>query len=122
MLTCEAIILNMVIWPSPAVTAKPLLDPVAALVSTVSLSVGFSASGLRAIPLVLIPTGPIFVPVPVLPVWPFQLSTGIARELSMAERTARVATVKVSPHKLLGYVGDVVTFVAMGTDIAGSCG
>ncbi|MEK6410757.1 MAG: hypothetical protein AABN34_27855 [Acidobacteriota bacterium] len=31
-----------------------------------------------------------------------------------AERTARVAAVKVSPHKLVGYVGDSVTFVGIG--------
>jgi RHS repeat-associated protein len=55
----------------------------------------------------------------VLPIWPFQSATPVARDLSIAERIAKVAIVKVAPSKLVGYVGDSVTFVAMGTDAFG---
>ncbi|MEK6410558.1 MAG: hypothetical protein AABN34_26840 [Acidobacteriota bacterium] len=128
-MVCLAIILNMLIFPVPGVTLKPILDPVPALASTVGSTLsavsstvgelGSAFSGL-ARSVVFIHAGPVIVPVPVplLPLWAFQLSTGSERELSMAERTARVAAVKVSPHKLVGYVGDSVTFVGIGTDNA----
>lgn len=38
----------------------------------------------------------------------------------MAERTARVAAISISPHRLVGYIGETVTFVAMGTGLDGS--
>ncbi|HXF39109.1 MAG TPA: RHS repeat-associated core domain-containing protein [Blastocatellia bacterium] len=37
----------------------------------------------------------------------------------MAERTARVSAISVSPQKYVGYIGDSVTFVAIGTDPEG---
>ncbi len=38
------------------------------------------------------------------------------RPQTLAERTAVVAAVRVSPHKLVGYVGDRVSFAGMGVD------
>jgi hypothetical protein len=37
----------------------------------------------------------------------------------MADRTERVSTITVSPHKMVGYIGETVTFIAMGSDIRG---
>jgi hypothetical protein len=126
-LVCFAVIANLLLWPAPGVNLGPILNPVSAMASTVGSTVsavssmvgelGSRFSGLAA-SVVFIPTGPIVVPVPLL-LRPFQLGAGTARELTMAERTARVSFVKVAPHKLVGYVGDSVTFVAMGTDLAG---
>jgi len=99
-----------------------MLDPVSVLASPASsavVTVASAISKLRATPFIVIPTGPILIPIPLLPVWPFQLSTPIARELSVAERTAAVSSVKISPDTVVGYIGDSVTFVAMGTDIHG---
>lgn len=80
--------------------------------------VGLVFSELRSTPVVFVPLGPILLPLPVFPLWPFR-STGVARDLTMAERTARVASISVSPQKYVGYIGDSVTFVAMGTDSEG---
>jgi RHS repeat-associated protein len=120
-LVCQAIILNLFIWPTPAVTLRPILDPASVLASTVGSTMSGAGSALSrfATSVVFIPAGPIMFPVPVLPIWPFQSVAPVARELSMAERIARVATVKVAPHKLVGYVGDSVTFIAMATDALG---
>lgn len=125
--TCHIVVLNLLIWPTPGATLKTILTPVPALASTVGSTmsalssaggeVGSFFSGL-AKSILFIPTGPVVVPVPLLPLWPFQLSKESARELSMAERTAGVTAVKVSPHKLVGYVGDSLTFVGIGTDSA----
>ena len=115
-LACHAIILNLLIWPSPALTLRPIIDPVTATAVKATAS---TVSALRDLSMVSIPIGPFVLPLPIFPSWPFQTSTPIARELSMAERTAKVATVKISPQKLVGYVGDSVTFVAMGADIQG---
>ncbi len=52
-----------------------------------------------------------------LPFWPFNV--GASRPISMAERTGRVATIAVSPHRMVAYIGETVTFVAMGSDIRG---
>jgi RHS repeat-associated protein len=38
---------------------------------------------------------------------------------TLAERSAAVESVRLSPHKLVGYVGDHVTFVGMGVDSGG---
>ena len=114
--TCHAIILNLLVWPSPALTLRPIIDPVTATAATATAS---TVSALRDLSIVSIPIGPFVLPLPIFPFWPFQSSTPIARELSMAERTAKVATVKISPQKLVGYVGDSVTFVAMGADVQG---
>jgi hypothetical protein len=120
-LVCQGIILNLLIWPTPAVTLRPILDPVSALASTVSSTMSGAGSTLSrfAGSVVFFPAGPLILPLPVLPIWPFQSATPVARDLSMAERIAKVAIVKVAPSKLVGYVGDSVTFVAMGTDAFG---
>ena len=115
-LVCQAIILNLLIWPTPALTLRPILDPVSAKTATVAAS---TVSGLRDLPVALIPLGSIIFPVPVLPLWPFRSVAPVARELSMAERIAKVAIVNISPHKLVGYLGDSVTFITMGTDALG---
>ncbi len=120
-LVCFAIILNLLVWPTPGLTLRPMLDPVSVLTSTVSSTMSGAGSAFSrfATSVVFIPAGPLMLPLPVLPLWPFQSVTPVARDLSMAERIARVAAVKVSPNKLVGYVGDSVTFVAMGTDSLG---
>jgi RHS repeat-associated protein len=69
-------------------------------------------------PLELSSPGPLVIPVPVLPFWPFQASS-VARPNSIAERTARVAEIKVTPQRLVAYIGDTVTFVAMGSGLNG---
>ena len=116
-----AIILNLFIWPAPGVTLKSF-EPASALASTVSSTVIGEAtlafSELSSTPVVFVPLGPILFPLPVFPLWPFR-STGVARDLTMAERTARVSSIAVSPQKYVGYIGDSVTYVAMGTDSEG---
>ena len=113
-----AIILNLFIWPAPGITLKSF-EPASALASSVSSTViaegSLAFSELRSTPVVFVPLGPILLPLPVFPLWPFR-STGVARDLTMAERTARVSSIAVSPQKYVGYIGDSVTFVAMGTD------
>ena len=113
-----AIILNLFIWPAPGITLKSF-EPASALASTFSSTViadaSLAFSALRSTPVVFVPLGPILLPLPVFPIGPFR-STGVARDLTMAERTARVSAISVSPQKYVGYIGDSVTFVAMGTD------
>jgi hypothetical protein len=117
-LTCHAIILNLLIWPSPQVTFGAITFPVSLVASGISSAVaGLSSmvSSLRSVPVVVIPSAPIMIPFPVLPIWPFNVQA--SRPISMAERTARVATINVAPHRMVGYIGETVTFVAMGSDI-----
>jgi RHS repeat-associated protein len=45
--------------------------------------------------------------------------TAPQRPQTLAERNAAVESVRLSPHKLVGYVGDHVTFVGMGVDGSG---
>jgi RHS repeat-associated protein len=116
-----AIILNLFIWPAPGITLKSF-EPASALASTVSSTVigevGLAFSELRAAPVVFVPLGPILLPLPVFPLWPLQ-SSRVASDLTMAERIARVSSITVSPQKHVGYIGDSVTFVAMGADAEG---
>jgi RHS repeat-associated protein len=124
MLVCLAITLNMLIWPSPDITIRPVIDPMSVVASTVSssaLTAGINlASALRefrdAPPVVMIKLGPMVMPVPVFPLW-FQSST--PRELTMLERTSRAVDVTLSPHRFVGYIGDTVTFIAKGTTADG---
>src|SRR5262249_53004777 len=90
---------------------------------TVVNSFASAITKLRTLPVVMLPLdlsspGPLVIPVPVLPLWPFQANS-VARPISMTERTARVATISVAPHRLVAYIGDSVTFVAMGTGLDG---
>ncbi|HKA21134.1 MAG TPA: hypothetical protein VKN18_22830, partial [Blastocatellia bacterium] len=112
---CCAIALNLLIWPAPRITLNLLASPI----KVVAASINSEVNDLRAIPLIDLPVGPVIIPVPMLPIWPFQSSTPVSRDLTMAERTARVVTARISPHKLVGYIGDSITFVAMGTDVDG---
>jgi RHS repeat-associated protein len=117
---CYAIILNLLIWPSPNVTFAAITFPMSGIASTVASTVADLSSlvrSLRSAPVIVIPSAPIMIPFPVLPFWPFNVQA--SRPISMAERTARVATVAVAPHKMVGYIGETVTFVAMGSDIRG---
>jgi RHS repeat-associated protein len=118
--TCHAIILNLLIWPSPQVTFGAITFPVSGVASTIASTVADLSSiisSLRSAPVIVIPSAPIMIPFPALPFWPFNVQA--SRPISMAERTARVATIAVSPHRMVGYMGETVTFVAMGSDIRG---
>jgi RHS repeat-associated protein len=115
---CLAIALSLLIWPS----SRLMLGPLAVLASTVSSTTGSATTSLasmvdslRTTPVVEVPLGPLTVAVPAL----FQLSIPVSRDLSMAERTARASSVRVTPEKLVAYIGDTVTFVAMGADTQG---
>ena len=120
-ITCHAIIVNLLIWPGP--TLKPILDTSSAIVVSAAAS---AINELRALPIVMLPLdlsspGPLMIPVPVFPFWPFQADS-VARPIipiTMAERTARVGAVSISPHRLVAYIGETVTFVAMGTGLDG---
>jgi RHS repeat-associated protein len=124
MFICLAIILNLVIWPSPDVTIRPVLEPMSVVASTVTstasnagLTLASALSEFRdAPPVVLIKIGTVIMPVPVFPLW-FQSST--PRELTMEERTARAVNLTLAPHRFVGYIGDTVTFVARGTTVDG---
>lgn len=57
-LVCLAIVAELLIWPSPGVTLKPILDPVSVLASTldstagsIALTVGSAVRELRSAPL-----------------------------------------------------------------------
>jgi hypothetical protein len=107
-------------WPSPKVTFGAITFPVSGVASTIVSAVTDLSSmvrSLRSVPVIVIPSGPIVIPLPVLPIWPFNV--GASRPIGMAERTARVATIAVAPHRLVGYIGETVTFVAMGSDVRG---
>src|SRR6266496_2489748 len=123
-LVCLAIMADLLIWPSPGVTLKPILDPVSVLASTldstagsIALTVGSAVRELRSAPFVLIPAGPILMPIPMFPIWRFRL--GSAPQVRLVDRIARVAAITVSPYKMVGYVAETVTFVALGADIRG---
>ncbi|MFY9571634.1 MAG: Ig-like domain-containing protein, partial [Blastocatellia bacterium] len=118
MLTRHALILNLLIWPAPGVSLRPVFDSAATLACTFRYAFETSGRQLQRWPVVLVPLGPLAGLVPALIFWPFQTSAGALRQEGLAERIARVAAVRISPNKLVGYVGDSVTFVAMGTDIA----
>ncbi|MEK6289701.1 MAG: hypothetical protein AABO57_28630 [Acidobacteriota bacterium] len=106
---CLAIILNMLIWPVPGVTLKTILYPVPALASTVgsTLSTLSSAggelgsffSGLAA-SIVFIHAGPIIVPVPLLPLWAFQLGRESAREMNSIVGWERSVKLLELTHKV----------------------
>jgi hypothetical protein len=118
--TCQAMILNLLIWPSAKVTFGAITFPVSGVASTIASTVADLSSmvrSLRSAPVIVIPSVPIMIPFPVLAIWPFNVQA--SRPISMAERTARVATINVSPHRMVGYIGETVTFVAMGSDIRG---
>jgi len=116
-----AIILNLFIWPAPGITLKSF-EPASALASTVSSTViaeaSLAFSELRSTPVVFVPLGPTLLPLPMFPLSTLQ-SSGVDRDLTVAERIARVASMSVSPQKYVGYISDSVTFVAMGTDSEG---
>lgn len=83
-------------------------------------------SGLRGLPIVMlplgsIPSGAMLMPIPILPLWPSQADSAAPSTIpmSMAERTARVNAISISPQRLVGYVGETVTFVAMGKGVNG---
>lgn len=119
-LASYAIILNLLIWPSPKVTAGAITFPVSIIASAIGSNLAGLSSMVRSLgsaPIVVIPSAPIMIPFPALPIWPFNV--GASRPINMAERTARVATISVAPHRLVGYIGEQVTFVAMGSDIRG---
>jgi len=119
-LASYAIILNLLIWPLSKITFGAITFPVSAVASTIGSTIGGLSSmigALRSAPVVIIPSAPIMIPFPVLPIWPFNVDA--SRPITMAERTARVATISVAPHRLVGYIGESVTFVAMGKDIQG---
>src|ERR1700730_17414692 len=63
---CQLIILNFLISPTPAVTLRPILDPVSALASTVSSTMSGAGSTLRrfAGSVVFFPAGPLILPLP----------------------------------------------------------
>jgi hypothetical protein len=108
--TCQAIILNLLIWPSSKVTFGAITFPVSGVASTIGSMVADLSSivrSLRAAPVIVIPSAPIMIPFPVLPIWPFNVQA--SRPISMAERTARVATISVAPHRMVGYIGETVT-------------
>jgi hypothetical protein len=116
-LTCYAIVVNLLIWPSPQITFGAIAAPVSEAASAVQGAVADVMTTLRTLPEVIVPFRPMMFPL--LPFWPRQAISPVARELSVADRTSRVASLKVSPHKLVAYIGDAVTFVAMGTDAQG---
>jgi hypothetical protein len=118
--TCQAMILNLAIWPSPNGTFAAITLPVSEVTSMIASTVADLSSivrSLRSAPVIIIPSAPIMIPFPVLPIWPFNVQA--SRPISMAERTARVATIAVSPRRMVAYLGETVTFVAMGSDIRG---
>jgi RHS repeat-associated protein len=118
-IVCQAIILNLLIWPSPRITFGALTDNVtnfAGTASSLAISAASAIRSLRSVPFVLIPSGPIIIPVPMLPIWPFTIT---ARPITMADRIAQVAAITVSPNRMVGYIAETVTFVAMGADIRG---
>src|SRR5258708_7711564 len=100
-------------------TLRPTVDRMSTFARAIPFGIEACINGLRSLPVIVVPLGPVVIPLPVLPIWPFQLSTAPARDLTIAERTARVATIAVAPHRLVGYIGETVTFVAMGKDIQG---
>lgn len=119
-LICHAIILNLLIWPSPKVTFAAVTFPVSEVASSLASTVtnlSYIVRSLRSAPVIVIPSAPIIIPFPLLPIWPFNVQA--SRPISMAERTARVATISVAPHRMVGYIAETVTFVAMGSDIRG---
>jgi hypothetical protein len=119
-LTCQAIILNLLILQSPTITLGAIVAPVSGIASTfgrTASSISSMIRTLRSLPVVIIPSAPVVIPFPVLPIWPFNV--GASRPMTMAERTARVATISVAPHRMVGYIEETVVFVAMGSDIQG---
>ena len=116
-LTCHVIILNLLVWPAPGQPLKPVLESGSAfLISSIASVIG----ELQALPVVMLPldSGHSLIPVPVLRLLPFQ-TMSVTRSISMAERTARVSAVSISPHRLVAYIGETVTFIAMGTGLDG---
>lgn len=120
---CLAVVMNLLIWPSPRITVALVFEPMAVAASSVSgaassvsLTVASTITELWTAPVIAIPLGPVVLPLPIA-LWPFQI--GAPRTLTVADRTGRVTTVTIAPHKFVGYVGDSVTFVAMGKTFDG---
>ncbi len=118
-LTCQVIVLNLLIWPGAGTTLRPAAEPLSLIAASIASSIEFNVSQIRKLPVMVIPIGPMTIHIPLPPFWPFQISAAPARDLTIADRTSRVATIKVAPQKLVAYIGDSVVFVAMGSDITG---
>lgn len=104
-LVAFVVVLNLLLWPGPAVSARGFL--ISASDAGAQLF-GASVTYLNQLTNNLIWFGSLF-----------RSSQETARPETVADRNRLVSSVEVSPHKLVGYLGDTVTFVAMGRDLKG---
>jgi RHS repeat-associated protein len=93
-----ALVLNLLIWPSSQLALRQLSV-------FASVSFGAASDSLSQVP-------QFFKRL-------FGSSAPKANQLTLAERTNLVSSMLISPHKYVGYVGDAVTFVAIGSDLNG---
>ena len=97
-LLLTALVLNLLIWPGSQLTLRQLSV-------LASASLGAASNSLSQVP-------QFFKRL-------FGRSPLKAHQLTLTERTNLVSSMLISPHKYVGYVGDAVTFVAIGTDLSG---
>jgi len=109
--------MNLLIWPSPKVSFGALASDLAGNAGALTFSLESIAKYIRSTPVMFIDLGSSTILVPLLPIWPF--SFGGAPQVRLADRIARVATIKVSPHKMVAYLNETITFIAMGSDVGG---
>lgn len=107
---CFAVALNLLIWPAPRLSIGAILNPVsetASIVGSAFKEVAVILNGLKVTPVLFVPSGPILIPVPIIRLWPFAL--GPAQQVRMADRIVRVSVIQISPHRMVGYIGEAVT-------------
>ncbi len=94
-LVCLAVVVNLLIWPGPNLIIEQL--PVFA-----STTVEYGSGVVHSIEQFL--------------VWLFSRSPKGPVQETLAGRIARVSSIRASPPKSVGYIGETVTFTAVGVD------
>jgi RHS repeat-associated protein len=96
-LVCFALISSLLMWPGPALHQLPVFA--SALFDTAS-------DTLRNVPAYLR--------------WLFRSKAAVQRPEKLADRIAAVSSVRVSPQRFVGYLGQSLTFTGLPAGIAGS--
>jgi RHS repeat-associated protein len=97
-LLCLAIIINLLIWPSSGIALRELPVLAATAIEATTDSLGSIPNFFK---------------------WLFGSQSAAVRQETLADRNARVAQIRISPHKFVGYLGETATLTSLGADSSG---
>jgi YD repeat-containing protein len=97
-LLCLAIIINLLIWPSSGIALRELPVLAATALEATTDSLDFIPNFFK---------------------WLFGSQSAAVRQETLAYRNARVAQIRISPQKFVGYLNETATFTALGVDLLG---